>query len=431
MGIYRKCFFLILLVFLPAISHAQVSKIVFTTEPQTVKPGEISATITIQLQDSAGNSYKSTETVDVEFSSSSVTGEFLSPSSENAVTKTISTGSANKNFRYRDSTEGVFTMTVKATGRTSSDIWSVSQAITISNSLPAPTTIPATTEETTTTVASSGQSSSNIVSAHYSATSLATLNRTTSLAVSAGRDRLGSVGSPLEFRAETNAEYARSNIFKWNFGDGNEGFGKVLSHSYQYPGEYIVVLNFSLPEGQAVARTNVKIIEPEIVVTLATPERVELKNSSKYEVSLFGRVLVVGEKVFAFPQDTIIKAGQSISFSANITGLRPSGLYAASILVIGESRGQANLMAKIAEQKLEKITHIRNQISILRRHVADISNKQNITDSKKVFVEPATDESVITESISEENESKTATAIEAIPEGNWFKKLKRFFLRTQ
>ena len=132
MGIFKKPFLvLFLLITLPAVSHAQVSKIVFTTEPQTVKLREISGTITVQLQDSAGNAYKSTETVDVKFLSSSASGKFLSPSSENVATKTISTGSANKNFRYRDSTEGVFTMTVKATGRTSGNTWSASQVITV------------------------------------------------------------------------------------------------------------------------------------------------------------------------------------------------------------------------------------------------------------------------------------------------------------
>src|SRR3989344_4123340 len=61
-GIYRKFLLaLFLLLMLPVISYAQVSKIVFTTEPQTVKPGEISGTITVQLQDSAGSSYKATE----------------------------------------------------------------------------------------------------------------------------------------------------------------------------------------------------------------------------------------------------------------------------------------------------------------------------------------------------------------------------------
>src|SRR3989338_5724308 len=170
-GIYRKFLLaLFLLLMLPVISYAQVSKIVFTTEPQTVKLGEISGTITIQLQDSAGNSSKATETIDVEFLSASASGEFLSPSSDNIVTKTISTGSANKNFRYRDSTNGTFTMTVKATGRTSGDIWNANQVVTISDSISTSTTTATTTEEVITANPSSNQGSSSYgsSSAHYS-----------------------------------------------------------------------------------------------------------------------------------------------------------------------------------------------------------------------------------------------------------------------
>src|SRR3989344_5964448 len=147
-GIYRKFLLaLFLLLMLPVISYAQVSKIVFTTEPQTVKPGEISGTITVQLQDSAGSSYKATETVDVEFLSSSS--------------------------------------------------W-------LSSSL-------------------------------YGAVSLSSLKTLPGFEVSAGRDRLGVAGSPLEFEVETNLEYKNNSVFVWNFGDGSEGVGDVVSHTYLYP----------------------------------------------------------------------------------------------------------------------------------------------------------------------------------------------------
>src|SRR3989344_5876802 len=267
-GIYRKFLLaLFLLLMLPVISYAQVSKIVFTTEPQTVKPGEISGTITVQLQDSAGSSYKATETVDVEFLSSSASGEFLSPSSENAVTKIISTGSANKNFRYRDSTKGTFTLTVKATGRTSGEVWNANQIITISDSASASTTTETTTEESSTansTSVNQSSSSSGLSSSHYGAVSLSSLKTLPGFEVSAGRDRLGVAGSPLEFEVETNLEYKNNSVFVWNFGDGSEGVGDVVSHTYLYPGEYALMLNVSGPKDKAVSRANVKIEEQRL-----------------------------------------------------------------------------------------------------------------------------------------------------------------------
>ncbi|PIP55615.1 MAG: hypothetical protein COX06_02290, partial [Candidatus Zambryskibacteria bacterium CG22_combo_CG10-13_8_21_14_all_42_17] len=114
----------------------KLRKLYLSLTRRQIESGEISGTITIQLQDENGNSQQTLETIDIEFLSTSALGEFLSPSSENSVTKTMASGTANKNFRYRDSAEGEFTLTVNATGRDSGDMWSVSQIITVETSVP-------------------------------------------------------------------------------------------------------------------------------------------------------------------------------------------------------------------------------------------------------------------------------------------------------
>ena len=441
-GIYRKFLLaLFLLLMLPVISYAQVSKIVFTTEPQTVKPGEISGTITVQLQDSAGSSYKATETVDVEFLSSSASGEFLSPSSENAVTKIISTGSANKNFRYRDSTKGTFTLTVKATGRTSGEVWNANQIITISDSASASTTTETTTEESSTansTSVNQSSSSSGLSSSHYGAVSLSSLKTLPGFEVSAGRDRLGVAGSPLEFEVETNLEYKNNSVFVWNFGDGSEGVGDVVSHTYLYPGEYALMLNVSGPKDKAVSRANVKIINPNFAITHASNERVEITNNAKNEASLFGRVLVAGGKIFAFPKDTIIKSGQKISFGANVTGLNLLEQSGVVLWIVGTELKPQEIMAKIEEQRLEKIAQVNNQLSTLRQQLAILSNQQSVAKAR-VFSNSTIEKSTTEEFVeTENNESQTASVIDAVtPEESsgiidrWFQTLKHFFFRTQ
>jgi|SRR3989339_280879 len=441
-GIYRKFLLIpLFLLTLPIVSYAQVSKIVFTTEPQTVKPGEISGTITVQLQDSAGSSYKATETVDVEFLSSSASGEFLSPSSENAVTKTISTGSANKNFRYRDSTKGTFTLTVKATGRTSGEVWNANQIITISDSASASTTTETTTEESSTansTSVNQSSSSSGLSSSHYGAVSLSSLKTLPGFEVSAGRDRLGVAGSPLEFEVETNLEYKNNSVFVWNFGDGSEGVGDVVSHTYLYPGEYALMLNVSGPKDKAVSRANVKIINPNFAITHASNERVEITNNAKNEASLFGRVLVAGGKIFAFPKDTIIKSGQKISFGANVTGLNLLEQSGVVLWIVGTELKPQEIMAKIEEQRLEKIAQVNNQLSTLRQQLAILSNQQSVAKAR-VFSNSTIEKSTTEEFVeTENNESQTASVIDAVtPEESsgiidrWFQTLKHFFFRTQ
>ena len=439
MGIYRQYFLVILLALLPAISHAQVSKIVFTTEPQTVRPGEISGTITIQLQDSVGSSYKTTETVDVEFLSSSASGEFLSPSSDNAVTKTISTGSANKNFRYRDSTNGTFTMTVKATGRTSGDIWNANQVIAISDSVSTSTTTATTTEEVITANPSSNQGSSSYgsSSAHYSAAPLSSLKILPGFEVSAGRDRLGTVGSPLEFKVETNIEYTNNSIFVWNFGDGREGGGEVVSHTYMYPGEYVLMLNVAGPRGKAVSRVNIKIVNPELAITNISRERIEISNNSKSEASLFGRALVTKDKVFAFPRDTIIKAGQKISFSANVTGLDTLERPSVSLAIVGTEVRPQEVIARIGKEKQEEIKRLSSELNILRDKLARLEAEKR---SSNLTQEPVQNPTAIASEAQNpigNGESQTALVLESTNViqptrlNGWLKILKRFFLRTE
>lgn len=286
----------------------------------------------------------------------------------------------------------------------------------------------ASTIEETTVPISSGQRSSNTitVTTYYVSTPLTNVDKETKFVVGAGRDRLGSVGSPLEFKAEADFDHTRNIIFKWNFGDGHEGFGKVLGHTYEYSGDYVVMLNVSSPEEQAVARVNVKIIEPEIVVTLATPERIELRNNSKYEVSLFGKALVSSGKTFVFPQDTIIKAGQNISFSANLTDLRPNDIQSVNVLTIGEKVTQPYLAVNIEKQKSEEITTIRNKLTALEEQRQALLQKE--ISNSKIRISTSNNSST----------SQIASALDSVPQvkstgktGKWFETLKKFFLRTK
>src|SRR3989339_635190 len=355
-GIYRKFLLIpLFLLTLPIVSYAQVSKIVFTTEPQTVKPGEISGTITVQLQDSAGSSYKATETVDVEF---------------------------------------------------------------LSYSASASTTTETTTEESSTansTSVNQSSSSSGLSSSHYGAVSLSSLKTLPGFEVSAGRDRLGVAGSPLEFEVETNLEYKNNSVFVWNFGDGSEGVGDVVSHTYLYPGEYALMLNVSGPKDKAVSRANVKIINPNFAITHASNERVEITNNAKNEASLFGRVLVAGGKIFAFPKDTIIKSGQKISFGANVTGLNLLEQSGVVLWIVGTELKPQEIMAKIEEQRLEKIAQVNNQLSMLRQQLAVLSNQQKFAKSTEIATQSVAEEQVAEELVeSENNESQTASVIDAV-----------------
>ncbi len=436
--IFKKLIILIASFFLwvPIFVFAAVSQIIFTTDLQTIKPSEISGTLSIQIQDASGVSTPATETMDIEFLSSSPSGEFLSPSSANPVTKTISTGTANKNFRYRDIAEGIFVINVNAKGRVSGASFSTTQNITISKGVSASSTAQNTASSTDNLTATSTDSASPIVSinatipktaysysVYYAPVAPTSFKTDGSLQLGVGPDRLAAVGNPLEFQVQTNLSYLKSTIFKWNFGDGKEAFGETVTHVYEYPGEYVVVVNASSPTDKAVARANVKVIEPDLKVLEADPDKIEIRNNSDEEVSLFGKALWARGSVFVFPQDTIVRPQQNILFSSQVTSLAPETVSDVQILTIGGVE-PVKMASKVEEQKMIKISSLKNKLSILEGQLA-ITSSYNLRPAK-------TDKPSLSQaSTSVSSESPQPKSGTAAAEEGWFTLLRHFLLKTK
>ncbi|OHA89818.1 MAG: hypothetical protein A3C70_01000 [Candidatus Zambryskibacteria bacterium RIFCSPHIGHO2_02_FULL_43_14] len=445
-GTYKESFLFVLslLVLLPVITHAQVSKIVFTTESQIIKPGELSGPITIQTQDSFGNLYQTPETIDLEFTSTSATAEFLG-STGNPVTKTMNTNTANRTFYYRDSMEGNSTITINATGRTSGNIWGANQTITISNSVSTSTSTTTNQTTTTTSTPSPTNNSPSTTSGHYSATPVTYLDPSVKFEAGAGRNRLSTVGVPIEFKADTTSEHTKNSSFKWSFGDGSMTNGPLVTHSYAYPGEYVVVLSVTALDGKgAVSRTNVKIVAAELFVSQASLDRIEITNNSREEVNLYGRALTSGGKIFLFPQDTIVAAKQKISFSTAVTGLKPTHPTDVYLVVVGASPSNINIAAKIEEERLAQIALVQSQIYELQQELVVVTEQEEdvrLSTTTEIIEseEPKVEE---INKVEEKNpaelqlESQTALVTNAISEtksgimSSWLNILKRFFFRT-
>jgi len=293
----------------------------------------------------------------------------------------------------------------------------------------------ATTTTTQTTSTNTTNTENQTLSAHYGSAGLSIVESISKFEVGAGRARLSMVGTPIEFRPEMKYSYSGNMTFKWSFGDGAIGYGQVLSHSYAYPGDYIVVLNVSSPGGQAVSRTNVKIVPADISISLASVERVEVFNNSKNEINLFGRAVSSQGHFFIFPEDTIIRAGQKISFDSKITGLTSARPEDTSLVVVGMEVKPQEILAKIEEQKSTKIISIRNEIAALEQQ--RLALLQGETPNLKITEDKNYPLVIETENIKDKDIEQTAMVLNSIPEvkiskiGKWMEIFKLFFLRTR
>ncbi len=149
------------------------------------------------------------------------------------------------------------------------------------------------------------------------------------LEVSAGRPRLGFVGVPLSFeaRAKPAKDIApgRAIFSTWSMGDGTQISGQFVSYAYDFPGEYVVILNSESSGTSAVSRTRVKIIEPKVTIGYVGSGYVEVLNNGVYELNLGGWMLETAGGRFVIPRDTIVMPHSSVKLPASVTRLPVPG----------------------------------------------------------------------------------------------------------
>ncbi len=169
----------------------------------------------------------------------------------------------------------------------------------------------------------------NVVTSTYSTHDSQAVENTKSdvveLEVTSGRPRIGFVGSPMEFVAKVKQfKNSTSSIdHRWSFGDGESKYGTGVSHIYNFPGDYIVILNSSSRNTQAVSKVLVKVLVPQISISSVGSDYIELFNSSDYESNIGGMILQTAKSRNVIAKDTLIAPHTSIRISTVQSRLIP------------------------------------------------------------------------------------------------------------
>ncbi len=303
----------ILAFILPAIIFAAdpTAKFVFTTEQQTILPNEISGSLTIQSQNASGEKTNTTETIDLEFSSTSSTGEFLN-SSGNPASTVMSKNTANRTFYYRDSTAGIYTLTVRAVGRESGQSWQVAQQIVVGE------------QEEESQQEGQSQSSSEDLGPVAPA---ASISKNEFSAKIIGGDRVAITGAQINFEGVLfglENKPIESADFLWTFGDGTTARGRLASHSYNYPGKYIVYFNSAISGISVSASVAVNVISNGVKISEVKPGKggwVEIANTTDFKIDISYWALSNGNEAFYFPKNTLIDAETYLIIPEEISGI--------------------------------------------------------------------------------------------------------------
>jgi hypothetical protein len=412
-------------------AFADATKLVFTSDPQSISSGQISGPITVQLQDDSGTEQKATETIYLNLATSN-SGEFSSSKDIWKVFTTlsadfstssiyISSNTATRTFYYKGLVSGDHTVTVSARSRSGKTFDSISQIIGIDTNISGGSTSTSDTSTTAQNTASSSDQNSTTtandssntqtitkfvtryISVHSSPEDLSDYNENSSFDISAGRDRVSYIGTPVKFSAKYKNKITDCSMptFTWSFGDGTKDTGNNVSHVYKFSGEYNVVLNSSCGLKSSVSRANVKILKPEIIVSYLSSGDLDFKNIGKIEINLGGWKVHGDSGLFEIPDDTIVSAGKDtiiskeyskVNFGTNgISLFDPSGSLVSSInLSTATTSGQGlsadlttNLNANTTESKTGNVTFTKDQADNFIREFKMIYALQN---SKKIEV---------------------------------------------
>lgn len=311
LGIARILFCCALLLPLAARADSPIAGFSFITEPQTISAQELSGACTIQAQNAAGNPQQSDETIDLSFSSTSASGEFLSAAGD-PVKTVMNKGTANRSFYYRDASAGTHTLTVVAVGRVSGQSWIARQQI---------------------VVGSGGSGSVSVVSAP--AVGAAPVSGSVSasppapaIEARAGPDRTAVAGASIDFTGAAIGllgapiENAR---FWWNFGDGATAEGMSVSHIFRVPGTYTVGLHISSGVYTGSDYVTVTVVPNKVVITEVVEGAqgfIRLWNGSEAAVDIGGWTITGGDgRKFVLPRSTMIRSKSDIALAHAVTGL--------------------------------------------------------------------------------------------------------------
>ena len=144
----------------------------------------------------------------------------------------------------------------------------------------------------------------------------------------------GFVDSPISLQATTlgySGEKLYSGKYFWNFGDGDSkevqvNYSQPFSHTYFYPGEYTVSLDYyqnyygEIPD--ASSQVIIKIVSNDIVISRVGDVKdffIELKNNTDYNNDISNWVLVSDYKNFTIPKNTNLGPQKAVMLSPRIT----------------------------------------------------------------------------------------------------------------
>jgi hypothetical protein len=188
----------------------------------------------------------------------------------------------------------------------------------------------------------------------------------------------------------------------WSFGDGTTKEGYSVSHTWQFPGEYMVVAEASSGIYNASSRQKIFLSKADVAISRFNKGNdgfIELKNNASNDLDLSFFILKANDKQFILPKNTIIPASSSIVVPNTTTSI-----YEGDPLYLSYPNGGQGFV--FYESKNKAVTKIINE----QKNLDEEETVKVVEDKKVIKIEPKSLD-VIKEEPKEEGESDEFTKI--------------------
>ncbi|MDO8482931.1 MAG: lamin tail domain-containing protein [bacterium] len=174
--------------------------------------------------------------------------------------------------------------------------------------------------------------------------------------------------------------------YLWNFGDGATKEGESVMHAYNFPAEYVVILEASSGNFLGSSRVRVKIVPADIIVgevVSGLDGKIELVNKAKQELDLSWWRVRSGNQFFTLPKNTKILPAGHLPLSSSVIGfpvvdtdvalLYPNGSLAYKYEKVGSADVPISIAISVPE--VEPTVSEMPKVSVLPEDVPESDNK--------------------------------------------------------
>lgn len=125
----------------------------------------------------------------------------------------------------------------------------------------------------------------------------------------------GYVNQPIAFDVDASGigdSLINSLKYEWNFGDMHTSLGKEVSHTFSYPGTYVVVVEAEYARHSAHERHEITILPQNISIGRSSEGDIHIHNDAPYEIDIGGFTLHADTEL-AVPKNTILLPNGSLT----------------------------------------------------------------------------------------------------------------------